>query len=182
MFTPLSVVFAQDEAHPGVTRGYEALKNNAYNTAISNFKETLAADPTHKEARFGLGTVYIKMERFRDALDIMEKLVKEYPDDYFIKNNVAWVYATTSDLSIRDGEKAIKFAQDALLSQPGSYHVWSTLSEGYYVSGEYEKAFRAAEQAMKLGQDRKASQENLLAYRDQLQKCMRAKAAMSLIE
>ena len=70
----------------------------------------------------------------------------------------------------------------ALLSQPGSYHVWSTLAEGYYVSGEYEKAFRASEQALRLGSEKKATQENLMAYKEQLRKCMRAKEAMSLIE
>lgn len=172
---------AAEPPHPEVTRGYQAMKGNDFATAEQAFKNALAEDRS-KEARFGLGTVYIKIRRYREALDILEGLVADYPDDYFIKNNVAWIYATATDPQIRNGRKSIEYAQEALLSQPGSYHVWSTLSEGYYVSAQYAKALRAAEQALRLSSEMKATQKNIHTYHEQMQKCARAKEALLLIE
>lgn len=163
-------------------QAFQAMVKLQYEEAETLFLKAMDIAPGYKEARFGLGTLYIKTREYENALDLLEALMAEYPNDYFIKNNVAWVYATAEDYSIRDGERAVRLAQDALLSQPGSYHVWSTLSEGYYVIADYEKALRAAEQALRLGQANGASSENMEAYRDQLRKCARARQALSLIE
>lgn len=173
--------YASEAPHPEVIRGYKAIQGKNFETAEQAFKQALAEDRS-KEARFGLSTVYIKTRRYGDALEILEALVKEFPDDYFIKNNVAWIYATAEDPTIQSGRKSIEYAQEALLTQPGSYHVWSTLSEGYYVSGRYEKALGAAEQALRLGVKMNAPPETLHTYREQMSKCMRAKEALSLIE
>ena len=73
----------------------------------------------------------------------MTALVEDYPEDYQTLNNLAWVYATSKDSAHRDAEKAIDLAQQALVLAPYDHHVWSTLSEAYYVAGEYEKANRS---------------------------------------
>ena len=60
--------------------------------------------------------------------------------------------------------------------------VWSTLAEGYYVSAEYEKALRAAEQALALARKRKASPVDIWNYTEQLKKCKQAVDAMALLD
>lgn len=181
IFAGLANLWAQP-VQDQLAEAYAALKMEALDQAAGMFEAILKEDPASKEARFGLGTVYTKQERVAEALEIMEGLIQEYPNDYFIKNNAAWIYATATDLRIRDGARAIELSQDALLLQPGSFNVWSTLSEAYYISAEYERAQRAAEQALRLGIEREAPDENLLAYQNQVIKCRRATEALSLIE
>ena len=68
------------------------------------------------------------------------------------------------------------------MGNPVDYHVWSTLAEAYYMSTQYDKALRAASEAMRLAQQRGASAADVGEYRAQVDKCTKAAAAMSIIE
>jgi tetratricopeptide (TPR) repeat protein len=163
--------------------GHRKLAAKEYDEAEYAFRQALVIDPKDRSARFGLGTTYIQMQRYREALGILEPMTEEFPADYTLKNNVAWLYATAADHSVRNGEKAVALAQDALFARPYDYHVWSTLAEAHYVSGDYEKALRAAEEALKLArQDSHTAKHDLQEYERQVAKCRKAAAAMSLIE
>jgi len=150
--------------------------------AIAAMRQALDLDPKDRRARFGLGTVYIQAEQYSNALAVLEPLTVEYPKDYFLRNNIAWLYATAKDHRVRDGAKAIRMAQEALLLAPNDYHVWSTLAEGYYVAGQYDRALRAAEEALRIGQQSGATAGNIIEYRRQIDKSHRAVQAMSLVE
>ncbi|MFH0954276.1 MAG: tetratricopeptide repeat protein [Verrucomicrobiota bacterium] len=152
------------------------------NEAIEAYKRAVELYPSDKRARFGLGTTYIQLERYRDALAVLEPMAEEFAEDYSLKNNIAWLYATAKDHSVRDGAKAVRMAQEALLLAPNDYHVWSTLSEGYYVAGQYDKALRAAEEALKLARLANAGGGSILEYRRQVDKGRKAVQAMSLVE
>ncbi len=149
--------------------------------ALILFKDILSTDPKNKEARFGLGTTYIQMEQYSNALAVLEPMMAEFPQDYALRNNIAWLYATAKDQRVRDGQKAIRIAQDALLIAPNDFHVWSTLSESYYVAGQYNKALRSAEEALRLCQET-ATGESPAEYLKQVDKCRKAVQAMSVVE
>jgi len=165
-----------------ITEAQRRASEGLTDQAVIIYKQILAHDPKNKRARFGVGTAYIQAGRFRDALDVMEPMIDEYPKDYFLKNNIAWLYATARDPTIRNGKRAVALAQDALLVSPEDYHVWSTLSEAYYVSGEYEKAQRAAEQALQIGRNAGLNDQFLEEYRYQIDKTRKAVKAMSVID
>ncbi len=150
--------------------------------AIQSLLDVLAHEPKHRQARFQLGTAYIQMDRYRDAVDMLEPMTKEFPDDYYLKNNLSWLYATARDLSIRDGAKAVRLAQDALFIAPGDFHVWSTLSEAYYIAGQYSKAQRAAEEALRLATQSGVKGRGLDEYRQQVTKSQNAAEAGSVME
>ncbi|MEA2069292.1 MAG: hypothetical protein U9P12_08835 [Verrucomicrobiota bacterium] len=59
---------------------------------------------------------------------------------------------------------------------PTDYHVWSTLSEAYYVSGDYEKAYRAIKQMAGLAAlyGKNITEEAVVEYNEQIRKCKRA--------
>jgi tetratricopeptide (TPR) repeat protein len=99
-----------------------------------------------------------------------------------VLNNLAWLYATTTDLSIRDGNRAIALAQEALLIQPDDHHVWSTLSAAHYIVGNYDRALRAAEEAVRLGERMEMNPEGLQNYRQQAQRCRQAAEALSILD
>ena len=165
-----------------LTHGFDELGRGNGSSAISYFTRVLTLDSTNKRGRFGMGTALIQLERYREALTILEPMLKEFPTDYTLKNNVAWVYAAAKDPSIRDGHRAIALAQEALLNLPTDCHVWSSLAEGYYITGRYEKALRAADEALRLCQQTGGSEELRREYQRLVERNRKAVQAMSLIE
>jgi len=161
---------------------FKAQEQGKPEIAIELFRKALVSDPPNRRGRFGLSTALIQTDKFKEALAILEGLVKESPKDYVLKNNIAWVYATARDLSMRNGPRAIHLAQEALLLNPIDCHVWSTLAEAYFISGRYDKALRNAQQALQLGQDTKADPLLIEQYQQQVERCRKAAESMSIME
>lgn len=158
-------------------------KDGDLENALDAFQRILAIDPDHKVARTLIGLIYFNTSRYKDAIESMTSLAEDYPEDYQTLNNLAWVYATSKDRAHRDAKKAIDLAQRALVLSPYDHHVWSTLSEAYYVAGEYEKANRSILHLVTLAttKDTKMTEAMIKTYNDQIQKCKRAIEAEKLL-
>jgi Tfp pilus assembly protein PilF len=147
-----------------------ALEEDDLSAAEQAIREALRIRPQHRDVRFALGTLLIKQERDALAANVLERLLQDHPDWFAVMNNLAWLYATSSDLQVRDGARAVELAQSALLLQPNMYQVWNTLSEGHYVAGRYTRALRAAEEAKRLAMAAGAA-DRVEAYEAQIEKC-----------
>ena len=165
-----------------VDEGFAELRTGNAAGAVAAFERALALDPTHRMARFGLGTALISTRDFARSRNVLEALAAEFPDDYVIKNNLAWLFATAGDPKVRDGKKAIQYAQEAMLRAPHDYHVWSTLAEAYYVNERYTEALRAAEEALRLVREAVREANVLREYEQQVERCRRAVKAVSILE
>jgi hypothetical protein len=67
--------------------------------------------------------------------------------------NLAWLLATCSDASFRNGAKAIQLARQAdQLSGAGNALVLRTLAAGYAEAGQFEKAIESGRAATRLAQ------------------------------
>ena len=150
--------------------------------AVALFKQVLREDKNHRRALFGLGTCYVELRQYREAKVVLERMREIYPDAFEALNNLAWMYATSSDPAYRDGRKAIEYAQQAVLLAPNVVEIWNTLSEAYFVAGDYEKGLRAATEAVRLSKDINAPPNVVQSYEQQMEKCRRAVEAMSLVE
>ena len=159
------------------------IEEKDYKSAVTVFERILTIDPDDLPARHFLASVCIDAQEYQKAEDMFLSLYEEDPNDYRTLNNLAWLYATAKDPEFRDGKKAIKYAQMAMVLNPNDHHIWSTLAEAYYVSGQYEKAVRAATQmanlAARYGQ---LTQENIDTYNEQLRKCQRALKAEKILK
>lgn len=144
--------------------------------AVDAYERILEIDPAHLQTRHMLSHIYINAKQYRKAEAMFLDLVEEFPENFTVWNNLAWLYATAEDPSIRDGKKAVKYAQEAMTLAPTDYHVWSTLSEAYYVSGDYEKAYRAIRQMANLAAlyGKNITEEQVAEYNEQIRKCKRA--------
>ena len=151
-------------------------KEDDFDSAINAYERILEIDPSHQQARYIIGHVYINAKQYAKAEDQLISLTEDFPEDYKLKNNLAWLYATAEDPNFRDGKKAVKIAQEAMALAPNDHHVWSTLAEAHYVSGEYEKAYRAithmAGLASRYGTN--ITKESVESYNEQIRKCKRA--------
>ena len=153
-------------------------------SAISAYERILEIDPKNKQARYVVAHVYISAHEYDKAEQLLASLIEEFPDEFDLKNNLAWLYATAEDPAFRNGEKAIQIAQEAMVLAPNDHHVWSTLAEAYYINGEYEKAYRAinhmAQLAARYGKG--LSKESVDAYNEQIRKCKRALDTQKMLD
>lgn len=155
-----------------------------YEECILALERILEIDPEHDQARYMLSHYYINAKDYPKAEALIKRLIEENPEDYQLLNNLAWLYATAEDPEFRDGRKAIEFAQKAMVLAPNDHHVWSTLSEAYYINGDYEKAYRAithmAYLASKYGKN--ITKEMVDGYNEQIKKCKRAWDTQKMLE
>jgi predicted Zn-dependent protease len=164
---------------------YEAVRmtrEDKLDDAMALLDEVLGTDPKNRVARTTRSIVLTTQFRYAEAIAVLESLMMDYPNDIGILNNLAWVFATASDRSLRDGVRAVELAKSALISSPRNFHVWSTLSEGYYVTGSFKRAVHSATEALKLGTQAGASAKDILIYREQMRKAQRALVAFQIVE
>jgi len=163
-------------------KAYGFMNDMDYEEAIENFQAVLSTNPEDKQAWMGISVIYAERYEVEKALEILERLMDRYPNDVAIKNNAAWVYATAGTHNISNGQRAVELGREALIHAPGSYHIWSTMSEAYYAIGAFEKALKAAEEAFRMAREAKAVPDNMREYKAQIQKNRKAIAALSLME
>ena len=71
-----------------------------------------------------------------------------------ILNNLSWVLSTSPDDNVRDGDRAIKYGEEAAkLTEYKQAHILSTLAAGYAEKGDFDSALKWSKKAVKLGED-----------------------------
>ena len=81
------------------------------NEAIAQWQKALAIWPNDSDAHIGLGNALLQKGSLKEAVAHYEKALEIAPQDINACNNMAWVLATSSDASIRDGARAVSLAQ-----------------------------------------------------------------------
>jgi tetratricopeptide (TPR) repeat protein len=165
-----------------IDAGVQYADEGEYVEAERAYARALESSPGNPDIRFRMGTLYIQMARYKDAVRMLESLVKEFPDSPMVQNNLAWVYATGGE--VKNGQLALRYAREALLTVPFASSAWNTLAEAYYVCGEYDKALRASEYSIELLRLEEGTAEAIKGFEAQRAKIMRAnesyKALMKL--
>ena len=152
--------------------------------ALDVFNRILEINPHHKQTRVLKGLIFVSTARYKEAIENMTSLIEDYPNDYQAMNNLAWVYATADDRKYQNAQLSVELAQQALVLSPYDHHVWSTLSEAYYIAGDYEKANRAILHLVKLSTSMGTtmSKDMIDTYNTQIRKCQRAIEAELLLK
>ena len=114
-----------------------------------------------------LGDLYFSSKNYIGTIKAYEKSIAIKPDNPEIINNLAWLYATCEDQSLRDPKKAISLAKKAL-DLKETPHILDTLAESYYVNEKYKDAVEAEKRALDL------TPKNRFYYEKQLKRFMKA--------
>ena len=163
-----------DENRGLASKAQRAVEAKRWPEAVELLNQLVKLDPSNEVAQFTLGTALIKTSHYQDAAKFLEALLRKYPDNPAVQNNLAWVYAKTDDPALRNPEKAVQYAQEALLQTPSDLNVWGTLAEAYYASGKYDRAARVAATALKLTQA--ARRTDMDEVRELYERCRKAAA------
>jgi tetratricopeptide (TPR) repeat protein len=156
-------------------RGNVLFAKGRFDEAMADWEKTLLIQPNDADAHTCLGNALLQQGSLKQAIAQYEMAVALAPEDPHSRNNIAWTLATSSDGSIRDGAKAVGFAQQAVaLSGGREPQFLRTLGAAYAETGQFTDAIAAARQAAAIanmqGKQRLAKnlEKDLVLYRANL--------------
>jgi len=119
--------------------------------AMVHYEQAIKLEPNYADAYYNhtcLGNALLRQGSLKQAIAQYETALVLAPEDPHSRNNIAWVLATSSDGSIRDGAKAIAFAEQAVALSGGREPQFRrTLAAAYAENGRFSEAIAAAQQA-----------------------------------
>ncbi len=128
--------------------GNALLQSGSLTKAVESYQRALAATPRHPDANFGLGMAYAALGQKELAAASYQKVLQENPQHLPALNNLAWLLATCTKDTVRNGTMALSLAKQALQLPGGSsIHLLHTLAAAYAETAQYEKAAEIALQA-----------------------------------
>lgn len=121
------------------------------------------------QAYESLGDAYSHQGKESEGITMYEEGLKADSENAHLLNAAAWYYATTTDTSSRNPQKALVYAQKAAsVTKERNPAVLDTLGESFYANGRYDEAVTAEKKALDLNPDNDF-------YSDQLKKFQSAK-------
>jgi len=127
------------------------LRKGEMDAAISHCQAALSIQPEHAEARINLAIALDQKGQIADAIVNYEKALANSPRSVPAQNNLAWLLATCSDPSLRNGNKALELARQAdQLSGGANPIVLRTMAAAYAETGHFAKVIEIAQDALRL--------------------------------
>jgi tetratricopeptide (TPR) repeat protein len=158
----LTTVLKLDPKYPDAHNkmGAALLAMEKTNEAIAYLNKALRIDTEQANVYLNLGIAYEKLGEYEPAIQNWTKALELKPDNTDVLNNLAWLLATTGDVSTQDADRAIKFAQCACeLTGYEKAGPLDTLAAAYAAGGRFDDAKATAEKALNAA--KAAGQEDL---------------------
>jgi len=130
-------------------------------------KQEIIESPHDPELYSLLGDLKYSQKDFVETAEAYERSLDLDPENPQVLNNLAWLYATSEDESIRRPARALSLALRAETLDP-SPHILDTLAECYFVNGDIAAAIHFEQRAVD------AAEEKQGYYRDQLERFQKA--------
>lgn len=122
-----------------------------FDEAIKHYQMALEQMPDFTHAHYQLGLLLQNRGEFAAAVTQFQKVLELDPKHVTAQNNLAWLLATCPDSSVRNGEKAVEVAQQAVqLSMGRSPEILDTLAAAYAEAGRFPEAVETANRALSL--------------------------------
>ena len=127
------------------------LKKGQVAEAMVHYRKFLELEPANVEARNTLGTALIQQGKLREAIDQWQEVLAIQPENGNAASNLAWVFATSTDDSIRNGTGAIQLGERALSISNGKIPmIYRVLAAAYAESGRFADAVETAQRGVDL--------------------------------
>ncbi len=103
-----ALTLEDDHADSRYLYGFILFGRKRYEEAAEHFRRALRSRPNFFAARNHLGVTLLELERWYDAIQVLDPLLKEptYTTPYLVYNNIGWAYLKQGDL--RRAEKHLK--------------------------------------------------------------------------
>jgi len=131
--------------------GTVSVRKGQQTEAVKVFETVLKLDPTYGPAYNGLASALHRQGRLAEAIAKYERALKLRPESAGILSNLAWMLATCSDPSLRNGSRALDVAQRAdRLSGGANPRILRSLAAAYAESNQFDQAAKTARRALDL--------------------------------
>jgi protein O-mannosyl-transferase len=119
--------------------------------AIAQWQKALAIRPRDGEAHRNVANALRKQGNMKEAIAEYEQALDIVPEDNVALNKLAWILATSSDASMRDGARAVTLAVKAVQASGGrDPNFVRTLAAARAEAGQFTEAVATAEAAKAL--------------------------------
>jgi tetratricopeptide (TPR) repeat protein len=122
-----------------------------FDSAIKAFERVVKKEPGDVASHYNLANAYRTTGQIADAVELYERILKMDSNMILAANNLAWIRATHPDATLRNGDEAVRLAEDLCQKtkfQQPSY--LDTLAVAYAEAGQFEKAVQTAQRAIAL--------------------------------
>ena len=127
------------------------LRKGRIDEAIEHYQKTLELRPENADAHANLGSAFLEKGRIQDAIAQYRKALGTASGNVTAQSNLAWLLATSSDPSLRNGPEAIRLAEEANRLSGGSRAIiLRILAAAYAETGRFGKARETAQEALQL--------------------------------
>ena len=127
------------------------LKKGEVAEAMIQYRKFLELEPGNVEARNTLGTALIQQGHVREAVDQWQEALATQPENGNAASNLAWVFATCPEDSIRDGTRAVELGERALRISAGKISmIYRVLAAAYAEAGRFADAVETAQRGVEL--------------------------------
>ena len=122
-----------------------------WDEAIEHYQQALNQMPDSVHAHYQLGLALQSRDRFAGAVAQLQKVLELDPKHIPAQNNLAWLLATCPDNSVRNGQKAVALARQAVQLSGGNIpEILDTLAAAYAEAGSFSEAVATAQLALDL--------------------------------
>jgi tetratricopeptide (TPR) repeat protein len=128
------------------------LRKGRTDEAIAHYKKALELRPDSADAHANLGSAFLAKGRVRDAIAAYRNALRISPENVPAQSNLAWLLATSSDPSLRNGSEAVLLAEQAASENSRSENhpiILRILAAAYAESGRFAQARETAQQALR---------------------------------
>lgn len=122
--------------------------------ALADYNAAIKLDPKFAPAWEAGGTARRANGQFSKAIDNYTEAIRHAPEFHRALNNLAWLLATCSDQTLRDGERAIELATKAgELTGFQDADYLDSLAAALAEAGRFDEAVKRAEEALKVADE-----------------------------
>ena len=142
---------SEKKAWPFYNRGLAYADQGKYDQAIADFDRAIEFNPDYTIAFVNRGEAYRQTGEYDRSIADYDQAIRLDPDKVIAVNNKAWVLATARKSYIRDGQEAVRLAQEAvrLNDNPGFR---DTLAAAYAEAGQFADAVAEQERVIEMAQ------------------------------
>ena len=161
--------------------GLAAAETGDFTTAVPQFAYAVLLLPTRSDAEQKLHLALVFAAKAANAADQLMTIASAAPDSAILENELAWIFATADDATVRNAGEAVRLAERACaLTNRSRPKFLATLAAAYAEAGKFSEAVAAAQESLSLARSTGdtsasyladkilASVQNQQSYRDDL--------------
>jgi tetratricopeptide (TPR) repeat protein len=133
--------------------GNALLQKGIADEAVAHLQTALKINPNNAGIHVNLGLCFYRLGRMEEAISQYQTALQLEPDNPRVQNDLAWLLATCSEASLRDGTKAVELARQANHLTGGENPIiLHTLAAAFAEAGRFTEAMEPAQRALQLAQ------------------------------